>query len=319
MKTPSACGLVSRSQWSSWPWRRSATSRTATPASWWPRAAGWYTGHTVIEQTGLVQELIEEAEVHECQYVITGDKHHLGPYEDSLVRLDQAWGSWTADPRRAGGAAARRGAGRAAGPQAGGDGGIGPPARQGNFEAARAGSEGRGPGGPRRGGPGDGGLEGGRAEGAGGARSRRRSPPARPAGRSSSATGSARGPDPGGRRPVRRGAAGGAGRSAPPRWTCARRHPHCPRRPRRLRQRRLPQAARRHRGAARRPVAVRPVHPDPRPPSAPASRRWSPAAGPPDPPEAKVTARQGGLVDVEVAASPFADQGGTAVRWCCTT
>ncbi len=49
-------------------------------------------GHTVIEQTALVQELLEEAETEECKYIITGDKHHLAPYQDSLVRLEVALG-----------------------------------------------------------------------------------------------------------------------------------------------------------------------------------------------------------------------------------
>jgi PAS domain S-box-containing protein len=47
-------------------------------------------GHTVIEQTELVEDLLADAEAHECKYVLTGDRHQLELCRASLERLDRA-------------------------------------------------------------------------------------------------------------------------------------------------------------------------------------------------------------------------------------
>ncbi len=48
--------------------------------------------HTVIEQTDLVEEWLAEAEAQEEKFVITGDRRYLQPYRGSLERLDRSLG-----------------------------------------------------------------------------------------------------------------------------------------------------------------------------------------------------------------------------------
>jgi PAS domain S-box-containing protein len=53
-------------------------------------ADGVARGHTVIEQTDRVQELLAAAQAHEYGYVITGDKRRLERYRASLDGMDEA-------------------------------------------------------------------------------------------------------------------------------------------------------------------------------------------------------------------------------------
>jgi PAS domain S-box-containing protein len=53
-------------------------------------ADGVARGQAVIEQTARVQELLAQAQAHEYGYVITGDKQHVEPYRANMDRLDEA-------------------------------------------------------------------------------------------------------------------------------------------------------------------------------------------------------------------------------------
>jgi CHASE3 domain sensor protein len=56
-------------------------------------AEGVARGHTVIEQTDLVEDLLDRAEASECKYLLTGDRNQLEAYRTTLARLDAALGT----------------------------------------------------------------------------------------------------------------------------------------------------------------------------------------------------------------------------------